>query len=64
MKTPEMIATQEARRKKEEKEIDKALVLAAQKLPWPTRDDRGWTEALEGGRFDDPGMVVRFKGES
>ena len=64
MKTPEMIATQEAQRTKKEREIDKALVRAAQKLPWPTIDYRGWTEALEGVRFDDPGMVVRFKGES
>ena len=28
---------------------------------WPVRDTRSWEELLDGRRFDEPGMEVRFK---
>ena len=32
-------------------------------LPWPKVGKKTWDERLNGRRFDEPGMVVRFKSD-
>lgn len=33
------------------------------RLPWPQRSKKSFAELLNGRRFDEAGMVVKFKGD-
>lgn len=40
-----------------------AKVRKEMETPWPPVEKLTWEQRLNGRRFDEPGMVVRFKGE-
>lgn len=51
------------KRKSPDKPRQKGGAYAYHAVPWPTISKLSWEHFLKGRRFDDPGMVQRFKGE-